>query len=77
MSDSEVPDERVDQFIVYGAYGDVMHQFQVFEMILWGLLTRGIKPGMSRAPARSAIYKGGPLLGLTGDRVFAGHVVFS
>src|SRR6266567_3084993 len=30
-----------------------------------------------RAPARSAIYKGGPLLGLTGDRVFAGHVVFS
>src|SRR6266496_3281195 len=31
----------------------------------------------ARAPARSAIYKGGPLLGLTGDRVFAGHVVFS
>src|SRR6266702_8966748 len=31
----------------------------------------------TRAPARSAIYKGGPLLGLTGDRVFAGHVVFS
>ena len=30
-----------------------------------------------RAPARSAIYKGGPLPGLTDDRVFAGHVVFS
>src|SRR6266704_6172421 len=29
--------------------------------------------GSDRAPARSAIYKGGPLLGLTGDRVFAGH----
>src|SRR6266496_5228288 len=27
-------------------------------------------PSTSRAPARSAIYKGGPLLGLTGDRVF-------
>jgi len=27
-----------------------------------------------RAPARSAIYKGGSLPGLTDDRVFAGHV---
>src|SRR6266571_7303348 len=37
--------------------------------------TRGDRPGQPgrgrapRAPARSAIYKGGPLLGLTGDRV--------
>ena len=32
---------------------------------------------LRRAPARSVIYKGGPLPGLTDDRVFAGHVVFS
>ena len=49
MSEPEVSDERVDQFIVYGAYGEVMHQFQVFEMTLWGFLTRGIKPGMSES----------------------------
>ena len=49
MSKPEVSDERVDQFIVYGAYGEVMHQFQVFEMTLWGFLTRGIKPGMSES----------------------------
>jgi len=51
MSESEVPDERVDQFIVFAAYGEVMHQFQVFEMTLWGFLTRGIKPGMSESQA--------------------------
>ena len=33
--------------------------------------------GSRMAPARSAIYKGGSLPGLTDDRVFAGHVVFS
>jgi hypothetical protein len=57
MSDSEVPDERVDQFIVYGAYGEVMHQFQVFEMTMWGSLTRGIKPGMSESQAFDRITK--------------------
>jgi hypothetical protein len=43
MAQPEPSDERVDQFIVYGAFGEVMHQFQVFEMTLWGFLTRSIK----------------------------------
>jgi hypothetical protein len=57
VSESEVPDERVDQFIVYGAYGEVMHQFQVFELTLWGFLTRGIKPGMSESQAFDKVTK--------------------
>ena len=57
MSESEVPDEQVDQFIVYGAYGEVMHQFQVFELTLWGFLTRGIKPGMSESQAFDRVTK--------------------
>jgi len=57
MPESEIPDERVDQFIVYGAYGEVMHQFQVFEMTLWGFLTRGIKQGMSDSQALDRITK--------------------
>jgi hypothetical protein len=36
MGQPEVPDERVDQFIVCGADGEIMHQFQVFELTLWG-----------------------------------------
>lgn len=47
VSEPEVPDSRVDQFIVYAGYGEVMHQFQVFELTLWGFLTRSIKAGMS------------------------------
>jgi hypothetical protein len=57
MSESEIPDERGDQFIVYGAYGEVMHQFQVFEMTLWGFLTRGIRSGMSESQALDRITK--------------------
>ena len=42
---------------MYGAYGQVMHQFQVLELTLWGFLTRGIKPGMSHAQAMDKITK--------------------
>lgn len=31
MSEPQDPDQRVDQFIIYVAYGQVMHQFQVFD----------------------------------------------
>lgn len=34
-----------------------MHQFQVFEMTLWGSLTKGIKPGMSESQAFDKITK--------------------
>ena len=34
-----------------------MHQFQVFEMTLWGFLTRGIKPGMSESQAFDRVTK--------------------
>jgi hypothetical protein len=47
VSEPEVSDQRVDQFIVYAAYGEVMHQFQVFEMTLWRFLSRWIKTGTS------------------------------
>jgi hypothetical protein len=58
MSQPESPDdERVDQFIVYAAYGEVMHQFQVFEITLWGFLTRGIKPCMSADQAMEKVEK--------------------
>jgi hypothetical protein len=40
----EIEYEDVDQFIIYGAFGQIMHEFQVFELVLWGFLTRGIKP---------------------------------
>jgi peptidoglycan hydrolase-like protein with peptidoglycan-binding domain len=50
MGQPEVPDGRVGQFIVYGAYGEIMHQFQVFELTLWGFLTRAIKGGTTLDP---------------------------
>jgi hypothetical protein len=28
MSDTRPEDHRIDQFIVYGAYGEIMHQLQ-------------------------------------------------
>jgi hypothetical protein len=37
--------EDVDSFLIYGAYGEAMHRFQVLELSLWGLLTRSIKTG--------------------------------
>ncbi|MEV6907226.1 hypothetical protein [Amycolatopsis sp. NPDC051071] len=46
MTKSEAPEpgsEKVDQFIVYGAYGEIMHKFQIVEMVLWGFLARGLK----------------------------------
>jgi hypothetical protein len=50
-------DVRVDHFIVYGAYGEVMHRFQVFELALWQLLARGIKPGMTADQAMEKVEK--------------------
>jgi hypothetical protein len=47
MSAGTTDQEHVDQFIVYGGYGEVMHQLQVLELTLWGFLTSGIKPGTS------------------------------
>jgi hypothetical protein len=57
MTQPEASDERVDQFIVYGAYGEVMHQFQVLEMTLWGFLTRSIKDGTSLDQAMDKVWK--------------------
>lgn len=57
MSAPEASGDQVDQFIVYGAYGQVMHQFQVLELTLWGFLTRGIKPGMSQSQALDRVAK--------------------
>jgi hypothetical protein len=34
----EASDERVDQFIVYAGYGEVMHRFQTVELVLWQFL---------------------------------------
>lgn len=42
---AESGDEVVDQSVIYRAYGDVMHKFQVFELALWQLQSRGIRPG--------------------------------
>lgn len=57
MSEAEAPSGQVYQFLVYGAYGQVMHQFQVLELTLWGFLTRGIKPGMSHRQAMDKVAK--------------------
>ena len=37
--------EKVDQSIIYGAYGELMHKFQAFELLLWQLQSRSSKPG--------------------------------
>jgi hypothetical protein len=50
-------DARVDHFIVYGAYGEIMHRFQVFELTLWQMLARGIKPGMTADQAMDKVEK--------------------
>jgi hypothetical protein len=57
MTQPEAPEERVDQFIVYGAYGEIMHQFQVFELTLWLFLTRTIKGGTTLDQAMDKVWK--------------------
>ncbi|WP_336160018.1 hypothetical protein [Amycolatopsis sp. VC5-11] len=47
MSDDQPEPERVSQFIVYAAYGEIMHQFQVLELVLWGFLSRSFKNGIT------------------------------
>ena len=53
-ADTTRPDE-VDQFIIYGAYGEIMHKFQVFELTLWGFLARSIKSGTTLNQAMDRI----------------------
>ena len=55
MVEPEASDERVDQFIVYAGYGEVMHRVQIFELLLWQFLIRGIKRGSSFAQAMDKI----------------------
>ncbi|WIV60733.1 hypothetical protein [Amycolatopsis nalaikhensis] len=45
MNNDEPEPERISQFIVYAAYGEIMHKFQVLELVLWGFLARSIKDG--------------------------------
>lgn len=54
---SEPGDERVDQFIIFGGYGEVMHRFQVLEMSLWGLQTKSIKPATTMDQAMAKVEK--------------------
>lgn len=41
---TEPGEQEVDQFIIFGGYGEVMYRFQTLEMGLWGLQTKSIKP---------------------------------
>lgn len=52
---TEARDGKVDQLIIYGAYGELMHKFQVFELALWQLQSRGIKPGTTRDQAMEKV----------------------
>jgi hypothetical protein len=47
MPDPASEGNHVEQFIIYGGYGQVMHQLQGLELTLWGFLARGLKKGMS------------------------------
>lgn len=49
MAETQASGEHVDQFIVYAGYGEVMHRFQTFELLLCQFLVRGIKRGSSVA----------------------------
>ena len=57
MTEPKASDDRVDQFIIYASYGEVMHRFQTFELLLWQFLVRGIKRGSSLAQAMDKITK--------------------
>ena len=52
---TESRDESVDRFIIFGAYGELMHRFQVFELALWQLESRSIKPGTTREQAMEKV----------------------
>ncbi|MGI8515138.1 MAG: hypothetical protein ACR2NT_08330 [Acidimicrobiia bacterium] len=51
---SQADETSVDQFIIYGGYGEVMHLLQVLELSLWMIQTRSIK---SRTPIDQAMAK--------------------
>jgi hypothetical protein len=67
--------DDTDPNVVYLAYGDVMHQLQVFELTLWRFLSRGIKPGMSldQGIARVARWEGTTLGALVRGLKSQGH----
>lgn len=46
-ADDVTPEDQaaVDRFTIYGAYGEIMHKFQVLELVLWGFQSRSIKSG--------------------------------
>lgn len=54
---SEPSSEELDQFIIFGGYGEVMYRFQVLEMGLWGLLARSIKPATTMDQAMAKVEK--------------------
>jgi hypothetical protein len=54
---SEGGEGSVDQFIIYGGYGAVMHRLQVLELSLWIIQTRGIKRGVQPSQARAKVEK--------------------
>jgi hypothetical protein len=56
-SGEEIGTENVDQFVVYGAFGQIMHKFQVFELVLWGFLTRRIRPGTTLDQAMERVIR--------------------
>ena len=55
FSVGEPSDEKVDQFTIYGAYGELMHRFQAFELGLWQLRSRSIKPGATPEQAMETV----------------------
>lgn len=57
VAEPESADDRIDQFIIYAGYGEVMHRFQVFELTLWIFFTRSIKPGTSLEQAMDRVWK--------------------
>lgn len=50
-------EESVDQFIIYGGYGEVMHRLQVLELSLWMIQTRSIKSGTRLDQAMTKVEK--------------------
>ncbi|WP_433020566.1 hypothetical protein [Kribbella sp. CA-294648] len=55
---SEAPDgERIDQFIVFAAYGEVMLGFQLMELSLWSLNAINLKPAIQAQQATAKVEK--------------------
>ena len=57
MAETQASGEHLDQSIVYAGYGEVMHRFQTFELLLCQFLVRGIKRGSLVAQVMENIIK--------------------